>query len=221
MIGIRAKWVIALLLACFLVARQPSSAAAHPADMYTQTYTVRLSPTAVTLTWTISPGPLLAPSVWYAADADGDNVISDEEARAWLSPLLADWQSALDATPLTWEVTAVTWPTDRTAFELGDDVISALLSATFPAPLAAADLHIANPYAESVSINWFYLYGADGIRFARPQQQNGRLTIPITPDDEAALTYWDSGTPALAAGAAPVTAVNSEEGATACLLYTS
>ncbi|MCA9959314.1 MAG: PD40 domain-containing protein [Anaerolineales bacterium] len=216
----RSRWFkrflfLALIGLLFHAGTRPAQA--HPADMYTQTYTLRLSATQATLDWTISPGPLLASSVWYEADSNGNEAIDDEEARAWVAPLLAAWEStftsaAASAQPLTlnWEITAVSWPTDLTAFELGDTVITATLSATFPEPLGAGQWVIANPYAEAISINWFYLYGEDGVRFARPQQENGRLTILLTPDDDTALTYWDSGTPALAAGAVPVAVADGD-----------
>lgn len=216
------KWFGFLFLILCLLVWHTRRVQAHPADMYTQTYTMHVSPTGVKMDWSISPGPLLASSVWYEADTNGDDTISDAEARAWLAPLLADWESELIATtqdemPLAWTVTAVAWPVTLTDFELGDAVIVASLRATFATPLTDADLDFTNPYAESISINWFYLYSDDNVRFIHPQQENGHFTVTFstTSSDPAALTYWDSGTPALAAGTVPAADAQDESGKTA------
>ncbi len=191
------------MLVGLLIALQPQPAAAHPADMYTQTYTLRVTPAGAELTYTLSPGPLLAASTWYEADTNGNDEVDAAEAEAWLAPLLAAWESTLGDTDLSWEVTAVSWPTDLTAFELGDAVITASLTTSF-VDAGPTDLLLYNPYAESLSINWFYVYGEEDMTFERPQQDNGRLTLFLVfPDSEAApLRYWDSGTPALAASGA-------------------
>ncbi len=196
----RALWLLLFLL---LFWPRPPAAVAHPADMYTQTYALRLTPTAVQLTYTLSPGPLLAASTWYEADGDGDDAVSAEEATAWLAPLLANWQSALGGVALDWQLTAVAWPASLREFELGDAVITAELRASLPT--AAPEFSFYNPYAEALSINWFYVYGTEGVTFTRPQQENGRLNLTLTfPDQPAApLRYWDSGTPALSPGALP------------------
>lgn len=197
----RAVWLLLFLL---LFWPRPPVAVAHPADMYTQTYTLRLTPTAVSLTYTLSPGPLLAASTWYEADDNGDDAVSAEEAAVWLAPLLANWQSASGGVALNWQLTAVTWPASLREFELGDAVITAELRADFPPTVP--DFSFYNPYAEALSINWFYVYGTEGVTFARPQQENGRLTLTLSLSDQnpLPLRYWDSGTPALAPGAAVI-----------------
>ncbi len=197
----RTVWLLLFLLLFWL---RPPVAVAHPADMYTQTYTLRLTPTAVSLTYTLSPGPLLAASTWYEADDNGDNAVSAEEAALWLAPLLANWQSASGGVALNWQLTAVAWPASLREFELGDAVITAELCADFPP--VVPDFSFYNPYAEAISINWFYVYGTEGVSFVRPQQENGRLTLMLSLPDQnpLPLRYWDSGTPALAPGAAVV-----------------
>ncbi len=208
--------MLVLLLAGLLLVGKEQPVAAHPADMYTQTYTLRLQPTGAELAYTLSPGPLLAASTWYEADANRDDVVSDDEAEAWLAPLLAAWQSSLGDEMLVWELTAVAWPADLTAFELGDAVITANLAATFTAN-PPADLLLYNPYAEALSINWFYIYGEEGVTFTRPWQENGRLslTLSFSESEAAPLSYWDSGTPALAASGVAAPDVPAGEGETA------
>lgn len=198
----RIRWLLLLLAASLWLFRQAGSLRAHPADMYTQTYTLRFAPAGAELVYTLSPGPLLAASTWYEADADRDNVVSDAEAAAWLAPLLADWQSGLGDQTIVWQVSAVSWPADIRGFELGDAVITASLRAEFSSG-GVADFWFYNPYVEALSINWFYLTGQDGMTFSRPQQENGRivLTLAFPGAEPASLSVWNSGTPALAAGA--------------------
>ena len=54
------------------------SAQAHPADMYFQTHTIRLTPDGIRLTWSIYPGPLLVPLVYGAVDQDRNDVINPD-----------------------------------------------------------------------------------------------------------------------------------------------
>ncbi|MCA9971315.1 MAG: hypothetical protein KC425_13915, partial [Anaerolineales bacterium] len=202
------KRLLPLLLLGGLLTQAPRPARAHPADMYTQTYVLRVGAEGATLDYGLSPGPLLAASTWYEADTDGDDQVSAAEARAWLAPLLAAWQSRLGEASLDWTLTAVSWPTTLTAFELGDEQIAATLTTAFVAPAAGTPLTLQNDYAAGISIHWFYVYGEDGVTFTRPEQANGRVALALTPPgaSPAPLGYWDSGTPALAAGTAPVAA---------------
>ncbi|MCA9933422.1 MAG: PD40 domain-containing protein [Ardenticatenaceae bacterium] len=211
----RNQWLrrlAALLLLGLLFSWGAQPANAHPADMYTQTYALHLRPDGVTLDYTLSPGPLLAASTWYEADTDGDDTISEAEAQAWLTPLVADWQSSWTGTAFDWVITAVSFPTALTPFELGDERITANLTASFDLSIGG-EFALYNAYAESLSINWFYLIGEEGVSFQRPQQENGRLTFTLTLPgaDPAPLTYWDSGTPGLVAssGGEVVTAVQT------------
>ena len=204
---------VLLCLCWLLLGGEPPSAHAHPADMYMQTYELRLTPAGAEITYTLSPGPILAAATWHEADLNGNNSVEEEEAAAWLEATFASWQSSLAGTDLVWETTAVSWPTDFDAFMLGDVIISATRTAKFPENTATpAEMTFNNSYADSISLNWFYIYGREGISFTRPSQEKGRLALNLTWDvaeKAAPLTYWDSGTPTLDVGS-PVPVLTPE-----------
>jgi hypothetical protein len=86
----------ALLCLCWLLlAGKLPASHAHPADMYLQTYVLRLTPAGVEVTYTLSPGPVLAAATWHEADLNGDEVVAEAEAAAWLDAAFAAWQSSL------------------------------------------------------------------------------------------------------------------------------
>lgn len=183
----------------------------HPADMYLQNITAHLTPEGVSLSWKISPGALLAFLTWDEADTDDDSFISEEESVAWFAPIIQDMIVAVDGTTaLPWRLDAIMWPTSVARFEMGDEAIEAQLFAEWPEDFGGQrDFLIYSRFEEAISVNWFYVYGDDGVQFTRPQQQNGMLLMQVVlpdapPAEDAAplLAYWDSGTPALDASTA-------------------
>ncbi|MBN2470577.1 MAG: PD40 domain-containing protein, partial [Anaerolineae bacterium] len=194
----------------------PETGRQHPADMFLQNLTVRLTPEGVQVTWRISPGALLAFLTWDEADTDRDSFVTEEEAIAWIAPVIPELVVAVDSTTaLPWRLDAITWPGSVARFEMGDEAIEADLFAPWPEGFAGQrDFLLYSRYQEATSVNWFYVHGMDGVVFTRPHQQNGLLqmqvALPGTPaDDEtiALLDYWDSGTPALGASAAAAPAL--------------
>jgi ABC-type nickel/cobalt efflux system permease component RcnA/Tol biopolymer transport system component len=195
-----------LVLAVVLAALAGQVAWAHPADMYFQSHTIHLTPRGIRMTWLIYPGPLLAPSVWLEANRDKDKVVSPGEAIAWVEPRLAALSTTLDdTTPLAWRLESVEWPSSFTAMQVGDEKVIAHLTADWPTNLVGNHhLTLHNLlYEKSVSIEWFYLHGDDGVNFHTPEQQNSLLQLDFVipeagqPTPEDGLTYWDSGTPSL------------------------
>ncbi len=216
-----------LVLAGLLLA--PATAppiAAHPADMYLQVLTVRLGPDGLALDWTITPGALLAFLAWDEADTDADAFVSPAEAIEWARPRLPDMAAVLDeTTALGWMVDAITWPESLAEFERGDTPIHITMHADWPPDLQDRhDLILYNRWEEATSVNWFYVHGEDGVTFAAPGQTNGLLRLEVALDSPASedfRTYWDSGTPALAAGeAAGGAAVSQPQGQTPAALLT-
>ncbi len=187
----------------------PETGRSHPADMFLHNLTMYLSPEGVRVTWRISPGTLLAFLAWDEADADRDSFVTEEEAIAWIAPVIPELVVAVDsATALPWRLDAIRWPDSVARFEMGDEAIEADLFAPWPEGFAGQrDFLLYSRYRENDSVNWFYVHGEDGVRFTRPHQQNGLLqlqvALPPSSDETAALLdYWDSGTPALDASAA-------------------
>jgi hypothetical protein len=198
---------VAFALALLLTAAVPQPALAHPADMFAQTHEVTLSAQGLTLTWIIYPGPLLAPSIWAAADADADERISQAEAEAWVAGIPSP-DIALDETGyLKWRVERVTWPSSFARFQLGDEKIRVELQVAWPAGLAGAhDLRLHNKYEEAISIGWFTVSGVEGVRFEAPHQTNGLLELRFAmpgAEGDGLLETWNSGVPTLDAQGTP------------------
>ena len=166
---------------------------AHPVDMYAQEQAITLTAQNISIVWKITPGPLLADSVWAAADADHNGAISPPEARAWVAPFLAELSATLNGQSLVLRVDQLHWPTAIDRFRTGEDAIQLQLSAPWPAKIAGARLQIHNAHLEDNSLNWFSL---TGLPFAAPTQNNGLLVVDFS--DKSVLTSWNSGQPDLA-----------------------
>lgn len=182
-----------LLLILFLFI--PQIVHAHPADMYFNTYTVNISPDGMQVLWEFVPGPMITHVVWHAADTNGDDVISDAEALAWVQPLLADFSAKLDGTPLDLELVGVQWADDLPSLRTGDSPIVIELRGNWAGLDVAAghDLLLLNDYNASNSLNWYTLNG-DGVGLTEPEQDNGLLTVHF--GTQGAAT-WESGMPSI------------------------
>src|SRR5512135_619729 len=150
----RAILVLLITAACAL---RPSHASAHPADMYAQDETITLTTAGMQLDWRILPGPFLADAAWAAADTNHDGLISDDEARAWVSPFLSGLTITLDSQPISFlRAGAVHWPATIDVLRTGEDAITIELSAEWPVALTGRHvLEIHNAYLESNSLNSF------------------------------------------------------------------
>jgi nickel/cobalt exporter len=189
------RW--AVFLTIFLALACPREAVlAHPVDMYAQEQLITLTQDGISIQWKITPGPLLADSVWAAVDADRNDVISPPEAQAWLAPFLAQLSLTLDGQALIPNVGQIHWPAAIGVFRTGEDAIQIQLDAQWPAKTnGVRHLQIHNAYLEANSLNWFSLT-AKGLSFTTPAQNNGQLTFDLSPT--APLTSWNSGQPDLA-----------------------
>jgi ABC-type nickel/cobalt efflux system permease component RcnA/Tol biopolymer transport system component len=205
--GMRAVLVMTVFICTLLVV---SPVWAHPPDMYFHVLTVHVSPQGIQVTWAVTPGPMLAYKVWNEADTDQDGSISPDEARAWAQPSLPDLVLDNGAT-LTWNLESVEWPAVLADFEAGTQPIQIELTSGWPGTLRGDHRFILyNSYQEASSVNWFYLYGDEGLTFPTPEQHNGQLQFDlIIPADGSSVqpaadltrvAYWDSGTPSLSGG---------------------
>ncbi|MBN1200846.1 MAG: PD40 domain-containing protein [Anaerolineae bacterium] len=201
--------MVTLAVAALLIVPVGKTAQAHPADMYFQTHTLHIIPDGVRTTWSISPGPLLAFSVWSQADQNADDTVSPAEALAWAQFPVSELSVAVDDSDLLpWRVESVQWPESLVSFEVGEQNIVLQLALDWDPDFGGQhQLILYNRYQEATSVNWFYIHGDDGVTFYTPQQHSGLLRFDfMLPDGEAqpptkteALTYWDSGTPSLLA----------------------
>ncbi|MGC1377111.1 MAG: sulfite exporter TauE/SafE family protein [Anaerolineales bacterium] len=184
---------------CLALLLPQGAARAHPVDMYAQQQFVALTSTDVSIDWKITPGPLLADSVWTAADGNHDGAISPQEARAWVAPFLAQLTITLDGQPLDdIRVEQLHWPAAIGVLRTGEDAIQVQLVAQWPAKLTGARrLQIHNAYLEANSLDWFSLSAGQGLSFETPQQKNGQLEMVIHAPAASTLTAWNSGQPDL------------------------
>ena len=184
-----------------------STVSAHPADMYAQQQAVRFSPAGLQVDWKITPGPLLAGSLWQAADLDGDNRVDAGEAQAWFKPYASRWQAQLDGQPLgDPQGIKVAWPANLVNLQAGDTPIEVQFQLNWPAGLGGKHrLVLHNTFQEAISLNWFSLNSQPDPVFDQPDQNNGELSLelyfaadnPAGSAPAAALSTWESGRPDL------------------------
>jgi hypothetical protein len=169
--------------------------------MYAQEQFVVLTQAGISIDWKITPGPLLADSVWAAADGDRNGSVSPQEAHAWVAPFLAQLSVILDGKPLdNLRVDQLHWPAAIDVLRTGEDSIQMQLSAQWPAePSGKRRLQIHNAYLEANSLGWFSLTAGQGVSFDTPLQKNGQLEFDLyIPATASTLTSWNSGQPDLA-----------------------
>ncbi len=193
------RWA-AFSFLCLALLLPQRVARAHPVDMYAQELFVVLMQDGVSIDWEITPGTLLADTVWAAADGNRDSLVSSQEARAWVAPFVAQFSVTLDGLPLeNLRVDGLHWPAAIGVLRTGEDSVQVQISAQWPAEMTGKrHLQIHNAYLEANSLDWFSLTG-QGLSFDTPLQTNGQLETDIyAPASASALTSWNSGLPDLA-----------------------
>ena len=216
----KSHFVLRSLLALLLVGLLSGSGvvAAHPADMYLQTYTIEVTAEQIAVDWAITPGTLLAFLTWDQADINDDAFVDEQEAIDWIAPYLSEVTVAVDETlALQWIVDAVIWPESLAEFEMGNSAITVQMHAFWPSDFEGQhQIILYNRFEEAISVNWFYLQAAGGMEFSRPQQTNGLLRFDLLVDADSVaeadgvwFDTWDSGTPSLDAATGEVVPVSS------------
>jgi ABC-type nickel/cobalt efflux system permease component RcnA/Tol biopolymer transport system component len=204
---------MAFFLILLLLLIPVSRVYAHAPDMYVQNLVIDMTSSGAQVVWKITPGPLLADTIWDAANQNLDDSISSDEAQSWVAPFLSGLSVSIDGRILdSIQVQSVHWPENVDVLRTGEDAIEILFAIQWPDGLVGEhSVEIHNSYLESNSINWFSLTAAkEGVSFSSPTQSNGQLRLNIvfpnasltaTPDSSTvSLTSWNSGTPNLPAG---------------------
>ncbi len=201
------RWAAFFIL--FGLLFQPwQTAHAHPLDMYSQNLSVTIAADGLHIDWKILPGPLLADAVWGAADQNQDGAVSLQEGEAWVSPFLSKMQISIDGQLLDKvTISEIHWPAKVDVLRTGEDPIDIQMLAKWPGALAGVQqVEVYPAYLESNSLYWFSITGQDGLSFAQPKQNSGRLDLSVYPPNgnSAAsgtsvplLTNWNSGIPTL------------------------
>ncbi len=191
-----------LLICLLLVLVFPQVASAHPADMYFHTHTVTLAPDGIQVNWELIPGPMIAQSIWYSADQNDDQSISDLEALEWANTIIQTFSVELDGESLPLTLAGVDWPGELQKLFNGDESIQIHLQAAWPDEIGIDHrLALHNRYNSKNSISWYEILGEDGITFDTPYQNRGTLDLDFGlsagNEPSKSLTNWESGTPSI------------------------
>jgi len=196
------KISLSLLICLALLVVFPISTRAHPADMYYHTYTVKLSPDGISITWQIVPGPMIAQSIWFDVDKDQDDSVSDAEAADWVNSILMTFSVEIDQEPLTLEMGSVQWPSSVDTLFSGEEPIIINLFADWPEEIQLDTLvSLHNRFNPKSSLSWFEIQAEGGLSFEIPNQNSGNLEILVGLEsgnsENARLTGWESGAPSI------------------------
>lgn len=176
---------------------------AHPADVYTHIIKITITEKKVSVNWQVKPGPMLVSFLWHEADANGDDSVSDAEARQWAESRVKQLNITKGGARLPLKLDAVHFPSGIASFQAADDFITFDLSADWETSNESFLLFAHNGLEEAKSLNWFYVNATDGLKFESPKQQNTNLAVKIYPpalqaNVQAPLTdAWDSSRPSL------------------------
>ncbi|NOQ40155.1 MAG: hypothetical protein GQ562_07525, partial [Anaerolineales bacterium] len=145
-----------LLICLILVLVFPQAASAHPADMYFHTHTVLLAPGGIQVTWELIPGPMIAQAIWYSADQNDDQSISDPEALEWANTIIHTFSIELDGESLPLTLAGIEWPDEIQGLFKGDESIRVHLQAAWPDEIGPDHrLALHNRYNSKNSISWY------------------------------------------------------------------
>lgn len=191
-----------LLICLLLVLVFPQVASAHPADMYFHTHTVLLAPGGIQVTWELIPGPMIAQAIWYSADQNDDQSISDLEALEWANTIIHTYSVELDGESLPLTLAEIEWPDEIQKLYRGDESIRVHLQASWPDEIGPDHrLALHNRYNSKNSISWYEVLGEDGITFDTPHQNSGTLGLDFGlsagNEPSKSLINWESGTPSI------------------------
>ena len=196
------KYLLAFLICVFLLLGYPFSAGAHPADMYYHTHLVTLGSEGLEVFWEIRPGPMIAQSIWFAADKDQDDQVSPQEAELWARTILGTLSGELDQESLDLVLEQVLWPAEIDDLYQGETPIQIYLIADWPIALGERhEVSLHNRYNPKSSLSWFEVKAEDGLSFEVPAQNSGTLRLSFGFESEGSsierITEWESGSPTI------------------------
>ena len=172
------KFILVFLILVIILLGYPISVGAHPADMYYHTHLVTLSAENLYVIWEVMPGPMIAQSIWFAADQDQDDQVSAREAVAWAGRIVGTFSAELDQEPLDLDLEQVLWPDTIDELYQGDTPIRIYLRADWPGELGQPHLlSLHNRFNPKSSLSWFEVIAEDGLGFDQPSQNSGTLEI--------------------------------------------
>jgi nickel/cobalt transporter (NicO) family protein len=105
------RWPVRLLVLFVWLLACPTTAVAHPLDEVLQATYITVGQTRIELELDLTPGVLVAPQLLRDLDPNGDQTITDAEARAYVDGLVRQVMLRVDGQPLVTTVTRIDMPT--------------------------------------------------------------------------------------------------------------
>jgi hypothetical protein len=168
-----------------LLALAAGPALAHPYDEVVQGAYLTLAPGQVRLELDLTPGPAVAGALLAALDRNGDQKVTDQEARAYAAQVLSQSRLLLDGSAVRWRVERVSMP-DYQSLKLQSDTLKIFAVADRPDRPGPHTLSYDNRYqpAKSQCIANIFLQPGGGWRYAvagQKHSEDGRgLTVSFT-----------------------------------------
>jgi len=196
------KFFLAFLICVFVLLGYPFSVNAHPADMYYHTHLVTFTPEGLEIIWEVIPGPMIAQSIWFAADKDQDDQVSTSEAESWAGTIVDTFSGQLDQQSLDFVLEQVLWPAEIDELYRGENPIRIYLKAEWPTDLGKSHvISLHNRFNPKSSLSWFEVQAEDGLSFELPAQNSGTLRLKFGSgsgeSSSERLTAWESGSPSI------------------------
>ena len=195
----KSRFIALVLLISMSAFMQVVPAAAHPADLYVHSLNVTLAADKLSIQWEIKPGPMLVSSIWFEADTNQDEAVSQEEAARWAGARVALLTATLNGAQFPLRMENLQFPSSRDAFQSGAETITIYLSAAWPHDLGDSyELVLHNGVEEQKSVNWYTIAAQDGLKIQTPDQKNSTIRLKIfEPSAQASAqvplrTDWDS-----------------------------
>jgi len=113
----------------------PGTSGAHPLDEFVQMTYITVESAEIVIELYVTPGVLIAPDVLSELDADGDGVITDEEAHAYIAPMIEALSLSVDGEPITLELISIEMPAYLN-IQTGYGEIVITTAATLPADVS-------------------------------------------------------------------------------------
>jgi hypothetical protein len=168
-----------------LLALAAGPALAHPYDEVVQGAYLTLAPGQVRLELDLTPGPAVSGALLKALDRNGDQKVSEQEARAYAQQVLDQSTLMLDGAAARWRVERVETP-DYQSLKLQSDTLKIYAVADRADLPGSHTLSYANRYqpAKSQCIANIFLQPGGGWRYTvagQKHSEDGRgLTVSFT-----------------------------------------
>ncbi len=191
------KIFLALIFIPLLAAT--NTAYAHPADLYLHRINANISSNEMRIEWNIIPGPLLAQIVWFEADSNQDEIISDAEAKDWVKPHIPELLLTINNRPIPLELQSITFPASMESISVGSEKIILIFNTAWDADfLTENQIILQNNFKSQNSLSFYIIKANNGLGLYDAKQSNNSLIFSLTtnPSDKTIIS-WETGRPSI------------------------